>query len=244
LKSLGVPDFIILDTQNWKTITSFSKEWSWSSPLFICLTPDGSKLISSDSLVYDVKSGLLEKQLNGFGGTPILILSNNRYVLSNNGINVIIWDIENWNKIQTIDEEGLAVISNHGDILITTTGSSLKIWELNPKFANDIDDDKTYDIMDPDNDNDGYDDFIEEMLETDPMDQNSTPADMDQDYLPDEIDFDIDGDGHYNNDDAFPDNPDKWKEKERESIPNFGLNTLLLVIVIFIIFIKIKKTNY
>lgn len=49
---------------------------------------------------------------------------------------------------------------------------------------------------DEDDDNDGYTDFIEGLMDTDPLDSNSKPIDSDNDGIPDSIDDDDDNDGY------------------------------------------------
>ena len=70
----------------------------------------------------------------------------------------------------------------------------------------DTDGDGQGNNTDKDDDGDGYPDISEEKYGSDPLDGKSTPADMDNDLLPDDEDSDIDGDGILNDEDAFPTN--------------------------------------
>ena len=62
-----------------------------------------------------------------------------------------------------------------------------------------------------DDDNDGYSDFDEQSVGTDPLNPNDYPSDLDGDFVPDIIDSDRDGDGVSNDFDNAPDlyNPDQ-----------------------------------
>ncbi|MGB0925384.1 MAG: T9SS type A sorting domain-containing protein, partial [Minisyncoccia bacterium] len=73
-----------------------------------------------------------------------------------------------------------------------------------PTESVDTDNDGIGNNADTDDDNDGYSDVIEIAENTNPIDNSSTPADLDGDFIPDSTDQDIDGDGVVNADDAFP----------------------------------------
>jgi hypothetical protein len=60
----------------------------------------------------------------------------------------------------------------------------------------DVDGDGVPNTNDKDDDNDGYTDFIEGLVGTDPLDSNSKPVDLDKDGIPDSIDDDDDNDGY------------------------------------------------
>ena len=64
---------------------------------------------------------------------------------------------------------------------------------------------------DEDNDNDGYSNFDEIAIGTDPLNASDFPADLDSDFIPDAIDADLDGDGVPNSFDNAPElfNPDQ-----------------------------------
>ena len=82
--------------------------------------------------------------------------------------------------------------------------------DQNDQFPNnpfewlDSDGDSIGDNSDEDRDNDGYSNFDEELLGTDPLDSNSFPADLDNDFVPDDFDSDVDGDNVPNEFDNAP----------------------------------------
>ncbi|MFZ9889983.1 MAG: hypothetical protein ACO3JL_21005, partial [Myxococcota bacterium] len=73
---------------------------------------------------------------------------------------------------------------------------------------------------DLDDDNDGFTDADEVAVGTDPLDDNSRPADLDGDFIPDLLDEDIDGDGRLNPVDAFPLNPGEADDTDEDGIGN------------------------
>ena len=75
---------------------------------------------------------------------------------------------------------------------------------------------------DLDFDNDNFTNFIEYQTSTNPINPDSFPADMDNDFLPDEIDDDIDGDGMINTDDVFPLDRFEWQDTDGDG---FGDNS-------------------
>lgn len=78
----------------------------------------------------------------------------------------------------------------------------------------DTDGDLIDDSVDTDDDNDGYSDPDEIAAGSDPLDENSLPADLDGDFIPDILDDDIDGDGYSNDDESVagtdPADPDSF----------------------------------
>jgi len=76
----------------------------------------------------------------------------------------------------------------------------------------DTDDDNIIDILDTDDDGDGYPDRTEIAEGSDPLDADSIPDDFDGDFIPDSIDEDFDGDGVDNYEDAYPEDGDRYEE--------------------------------
>ena len=86
-----------------------------------------------------------------------------------------------------------------------------------------------------DTDKDGFIDPIERFYKKDPTDQNSYPPDIDRDKIPDDVDQDRDGDGHPNNEDYYPDDPDRWeKEEDKEKDSTWLFITIIVIILIVI----------
>ncbi len=78
----------------------------------------------------------------------------------------------------------------------------------------DTDNDGIPDILDDDDDNDGWNDTIETEVGTDPLDNNSVPSDNDDDGIPDAIDNDDDNDGYNDDNDTFPLDPNEWVDSD------------------------------
>ena len=93
-------------------------------------------------------------------------------------------------------------------------------FPLDPKETLDSDSDGQGDNADKDDDDDGYPDEVEKLLDTDPLDPDSYPDDVDGDGLADSLDPDIDGDGIANPDDAFPADADEWKDTDGDGVGN------------------------
>ncbi len=83
--------------------------------------------------------------------------------------------------------------------------------------------------VDYDDDNDGYSDLDETTNCDDggayastslPLDETSTPADMDGDLTCDALDTDRDGDGYSNTADVFPDDVNEWVDTDVDGIGN------------------------
>ena len=94
-------------------------------------------------------------------------------------------------------------------------------FPLNPNEWLDSDNDLIGNNSDSDNDNDGYSNFDELLVGSNPLDPNDTPPDLDNDFVMDSIDFDLDGDGIPNNFDNAPrlSNPDQSFEESDNFIP-------------------------
>ncbi|SIS43799.1 MAG: hypothetical protein C9355_02055 [Thalassolituus maritimus] len=80
---------------------------------------------------------------------------------------------------------------------------------LDPNEWLDTDGDLIGNNTDTDDDNDGYSDSDEVEADSDPLDVNDKPADLDGDFIPDVLDDDIDGDGVLNGADAYPYDPER-----------------------------------
>jgi len=75
---------------------------------------------------------------------------------------------------------------------------------------------------DPDDDNDGYLDVNETSgicgTISDSLRNNSTPPDLDNDFICDAMDSDRDGDSYENTNDAFPDDPLEWADFDVDGV--------------------------
>lgn len=71
---------------------------------------------------------------------------------------------------------------------------------------------------DRDSDRDGINDRYERMLNTDPNDPKSKPADLDGDHIPDAYDLDMDGDGVNNWQDPFPRNAQESADADGDGV--------------------------
>jgi RHS repeat-associated protein len=94
------------------------------------------------------------------------------------------------------------------------------VFPLDPTEWLDQDEDGDGDNADADDDGDGYDDEVEILYGTDPLDAASTPPDLDQDGIPDPEDSDIDGDGVPNLADAFPQEPTQSQDTDLDGVAN------------------------
>jgi hypothetical protein len=127
----------------------------------------------------------------------------------------------------------------------------------------DLDNDGIPDSIDPDDDNDKFDDIWEDFLGTDSADPNDTPLDSDNDMIPDGditnsqpwMDFDDDNDNYLDAEELKAgtnplnpdDNPSKKVTEEKSdswlySIIVFGI-IFFLVILILLISLKPKKVS-
>ena len=105
------------------------------------------------------------------------------------------------------------------------TGETLWFADSNSDHDSDGCRDST---EDEDDDNDGYSD-LDETTNCDggayastslPLDETSTPADMDGDMICDALDRNRDGDGYSNTVDAFPDDPSEWFDTDGDGFGN------------------------
>ena len=89
---------------------------------------------------------------------------------------------------------------------------------LDPNEWTDTDEDGIGNNADEDDDNDGYSDFDELTCESDPLDVEDLPADLDGDGIPDCKDTDLDGDGCLNSEDAFPRDPSECSDTDGDGL--------------------------
>lgn len=93
-----------------------------------------------------------------------------------------------------------------------------------------------------DADNDGFPDGLEKLYGTNEMDPSSSPKDIDNDKIPDKIDTDRDGDGIENENDYYPDDPDKWeKPKENWTVHIIVIICILILTIAIIVSIKLRR---
>ena len=107
---------------------------------------------------------------------------------------------------------------------------------------NDTDMDGIGDNSDFDIDGDGWNNTIEKMIGTDIYDDRSFPSDMDFDGIPDSLDSDRDGDNVPNEDDDYPNNPDKWIAK-RAGLSSRWWWVIGIIIVLFIFGVLISISH-
>ena len=124
------------------------------------------------------------------------------------------------NETSDFDRDG---IGDNGDLDDDNDGynDDVDAFPFNPFEWLDSDNDLIGNNEDEDNDNDGYSDFDEILVGSNPLDSNDTPPDLDNDFVMDSIDFDVDGDGIPNNFDNAPRlfNPDQSFEENENFIP-------------------------
>jgi hypothetical protein len=91
-------------------------------------------------------------------------------------------------------DSGADGIGNYSlSLTIIDSGTSEPPSEPNP---DDVDGDGIPNAIDNDADNDGYSNFVEGLVGTNPLDANSKPIDSDNDGIPDSLDDDNDNDGY------------------------------------------------
>ena len=71
-----------------------------------------------------------------------------------------------------------------------------------------------------DSDGDGFADYEEILLGTDPFDFRNFPTDIDKDGILDFYDGDIDNDGYLNENDQYPTDPLEWVDADGDGIPD------------------------
>jgi beta propeller repeat protein len=87
-----------------------------------------------------------------------------------------------------------------------------------PYEFSDTDGDGIGDNLDPDADNDGWNDELEVSCGSDFLDALSTPANSDDDIVPDSLDPDDDNDGYPDINDSFPLDPTEWHDFDNDGI--------------------------
>jgi gliding motility-associated-like protein len=91
-------------------------------------------------------------------------------------------------------------------------------FPLDPTEWTDTDLDGIGNNTDEDDDNDGYSDLDELECNSNPLDVNDLPGDLDQDGTPDCKDNDIDGDGCINTQDVFPRDPSECSDADGDGL--------------------------
>ena len=91
-------------------------------------------------------------------------------------------------------------------------------FPFDPTEWTDTDLDGIGNNTDQDDDNDGYSDLDELECNSNPLDVNDLPGDLDQDGIPDCKDNDIDGDGCINTQDVFPRDPSECSDADGDGL--------------------------
>ena len=91
-------------------------------------------------------------------------------------------------------------------------------FPLDPAEWTDTDLDGIGNNTDEDDDNDGFTDLDELECNSNPLDVNDLPGDLDQDGIPDCKDTDIDGDGCINTEDVFPRDPSECIDTDGDGL--------------------------
>ncbi|MCG5643178.1 thrombospondin type 3 repeat-containing protein [Flavobacteriaceae bacterium LSUCC0859] len=91
-------------------------------------------------------------------------------------------------------------------------------FPLDPTEWTDTDADGIGNNADEDDDNDGFTDLDELECNSDPLDLEDLPGDLDQDGIPDCKDTDIDGDGCINTQDVFPRDPSECEDTDGDGL--------------------------
>jgi hypothetical protein len=176
---------------------------------------DGGQISSGDNIngKIDLAADTDAFTFNGIAGQSIIIK-----MASNSGIPKIELYSPNTTKEKEAWSPWLATVSdlehvlkNTGQYTIVVMDSKFNIIEYTLSLtivgsgsseqpsqpsADDVDGDGIPNTIDNDDDNDGYTDFIEGIMGTNPLDSNSKPIDSDNDGIPDSIDDDDDNDGY------------------------------------------------
>ncbi|HIF49908.1 MAG TPA: VCBS repeat-containing protein, partial [Cytophagales bacterium] len=92
----------------------------------------------------------------------------------------------------------------------------------------DTDGDGIGDNRDPDRDNDGFSNDVEQTAGSDDLDPESKPRDLDKDGIVDVLDDDMDGDSYLNEDDAFPEDASEWADFDGDGYADVLVNGLKL----------------
>ncbi len=149
----------------------------------------------------------------------------NDYNSSEDGDAGLIWSVTgvDWlsidntgllNGTPTVDEVGLHSVN----VSVSDSHGAVDFSEFQLEVILDTDGDGIADTLDSDDDDDGWMDYIEDIVGTDPLDGQSLPPDMDGDNVTDVLDSDMDGDGINDTDDEFPSNTTEWIDTDNDGI--------------------------
>ena len=143
------------------------------------------------------------------------------------------------NPAESRDSDGdgignVADTDDDNDGILDTADAQPLVYNAPPPPAEpDNDSDGVPDAADWDDDNDGWSDEIEALTGTNPRLASSTPDDLDGDLITDYLDPDIDGDQVFNENDAYPLNPNESQSPDKPQIDAMG--TLLVPLVILVV---------
>ncbi len=117
-----------------------------------------------------------------------------------------------------IDPSNLPFATSLATLYLDTDGDGLPN-DMNGNGANDVGTEASGFLGDDlDDDDDGYNDEIEISCNTNPLDPSSVPPDRDMDFIPDQLDNDIDGDDVWNGNDMFPYDPSEWNDLDLDGV--------------------------
>lgn len=167
---------------------------------------DGKPVYSSHPLFDDVDYIYFDSYVGSLFSTNSNVEMIWEYKPYSDGIGVL--DEHDEDKGKAVFDSGWIIgyacgIMNDGmpyyDNLVFAKNVAYWLVESSTSSTNDNDGDGISNVEDADDDNDGYTDYIEGLMGTDPLDYNSQPIDSDNDGIPDFIDDDNDNDGYTDN---------------------------------------------